>query len=151
MHDAKKPPPGGLFYLGPTRPGKYCRCALRDNIRRQLIFEPRHLIAQQKLALLQPLQLQLVRLAGVSQGFDRRVEVAVLLTQPLDLGDQRRMFLRRRPLLVHLAPLYASRSEPSTPSARRCRWVTHKGPFSALASSSRPNLTSWVRHSVRNA
>jgi hypothetical protein len=40
----------------------------------------------------------------------------VLLAQALDLGDQRRMVLRREPLLIHSAPLYASRSEASTPS-----------------------------------
>src|ERR1700685_1611933 len=82
------------------------------------VFESRDLIAQQELSLLQPLQLQLVGLPCVSQGLDRGVEVAVLLAQPLDLGDQRRMVLRREPL-VHSAPLYASRPEASTPSVRQ--------------------------------
>jgi hypothetical protein len=73
----------------------------RDNIRRDLIFEPRQLIAQQELSLLKPLQLQLISLSGASQRLDRRVEVAMLLAQPLELGDQPRAFLRRQPLLVH--------------------------------------------------
>jgi hypothetical protein len=77
------------------------RAASRDNIRRELVVELRHPIAQQKLSLLQPLQLQLVRLASVSQGLDRRIEVPVLLPQPLDLADQRGMFLRRESLVVH--------------------------------------------------
>ena len=60
--------------------------ASRDDVRRELVLEPRDLVAQQELALLQPLQLQLVGLAGVSQGLDRRVEIAGLFAQPLDLA-----------------------------------------------------------------
>jgi hypothetical protein len=66
-----------------------------------LVFEPRQLVAQQELSLLESLQLQLVRLAGVSQRLNRRVEVAVLFSQPLDLGDQRGALLVGEPLLIH--------------------------------------------------
>ena len=93
-----------------------------DNVRRELVFEPRHLVAQHQLSLLKPLQLQLVCLAGASQRLDRRVEVAVLFAQPLDLGDQRRMFLRRKPLRPFLRTLRQA-FEASTPRSvlRLCR------------------------------
>ena len=87
-----------------------------DDVRRELIFEPRHLVAQKKFSFLKALHLQLIGLAGVPQGLDRCVKGAVLLAQPLDLGDQRRMVLWREPSVVHLAPLYARRSTPSMSS-----------------------------------
>ena len=65
-----------------------------DDVRRQLVFEPGELVAQQQLALLEPLHLQLIRLPSVAQRLDRRIEIAVLLAQPLDLPDQRGAFLR---------------------------------------------------------
>src|ERR1700727_3469855 len=105
---------GRPFLFGAYAYGQNCGRALRDNVRGELVFESRDLIAQQELSLLQPLHLQLVDRASVSQGLDRRVEVAVLLAQALDLGDQRRMVLRREPLLIHSPPLYASRPEAST-------------------------------------
>jgi hypothetical protein len=64
------------------------RATSGDNIRHDLILEPHNFIAQQQLSLFQPLHL-LVRLAAVSQGLERRVEVAVLLAQPLDLDGKR--------------------------------------------------------------
>jgi hypothetical protein len=64
------------------------RATSGDNIRHDLILEPHNFIAQQQLSLFQPLHL-LVRLAAVSQGLWRRVEVAVLLAQPLDLDGKR--------------------------------------------------------------
>ena len=73
----------------------------RDNVGRQLIFEARQLVPQQELSLLEPLDLQLVRLTGLSERLDRRIEIAMLLSQPLDLRGERRAFLRREPLLIH--------------------------------------------------
>ena len=56
-----------------------------DDIRGQRIFELRQSVAQQQLALLEPLQLELVGLAGQKQRFDRGVEIAMFLAQPLQL------------------------------------------------------------------
>src|SRR5271156_1512357 len=81
-----------------------------DDVRRQLVLEPCQLVAQQELALLQPLQLQLVGLAGVAQRLDRRVEIAVLLTQPLDVSDEGGAFLRREPLVIHLCATLSTAS-----------------------------------------
>ena len=117
---------------------------------RELVFEPRHLVAQQKLSLLQPLHLQLVGLAGVSQRLDRRVEVAVLLAQPLDLGDQRGVFLRREPLVVH-SRHSTQAFRASTPSARQARRDSYDG-VGLHRASSLPrrrlagNLTLYDRH-----
>jgi hypothetical protein len=82
--------------------GAPTRGALGNDVRRQLVLEPDELVAQQELALLEPLQLQLVGLPGIAQRFDRRVEVAVLLAQPLDVSDEGGAFLRREPLVNHL-------------------------------------------------
>jgi hypothetical protein len=77
------PAPAALFRLGEVR------TASGDDVRRQLVLEPGKLVAQQKLALLEPLHLQLVSLSGLSQRLDRCVEIAVLLAQPLDMSDER--------------------------------------------------------------
>ena len=74
---------------------------LGDDVRRKLVFEPHQPVAQQELSFLEPLHLQLVSLARRPQRRDRRVEVAVLLAKPLDLGGQRGAFLQRDPLLIH--------------------------------------------------
>ena len=74
---------------------------LGDDVRRKLVFEPHQPVAQQELSFLEPLQLQLVGLARRPQRLDRRVEVAVLLAQPLDLSDEGGAFLRREPLVIH--------------------------------------------------
>jgi hypothetical protein len=72
-----------------------------DDVRRQLVFEPGELVAQQELAFLQSLQLQLVGLTGPAQRLDRRVEIAMLLAQSLDASDEGGAFLRRGPLVIH--------------------------------------------------
>jgi hypothetical protein len=59
---------------------------LRNNIRRDLVFDEGDAVAQLQLALLQPLQPQQIRRRGLMQGIDRRVEIAVLLLQPCKLG-----------------------------------------------------------------
>src|ERR1700744_4916845 len=58
--------------------------ASSDNVGGQLIFEIAHAVAQDQLALLQPLDLQLIVLADHVQGLDRRVEIAMLLAYALE-------------------------------------------------------------------
>src|SRR5271165_4470159 len=72
-----------------------------DDVWHQLVFQPGELVAQQELAFLQSLQLQLVGLTGPAQRLDRRVEIAMLLAQPLDASDEGGAFLRREPLVIH--------------------------------------------------
>jgi hypothetical protein len=57
---------------------------LRDNVRRDLVFDERDAIAQLQLALLQALQLQQVGRGRVLQGSDCRIEIAMLLLQPCE-------------------------------------------------------------------
>jgi hypothetical protein len=59
---------------------------LCNNIRCNLVFDEGDTVAQLKLALLQPLQPQQIRRGRLMQGIDRRVEIAVLLLQPCELG-----------------------------------------------------------------
>lgn len=56
-----------------------------DDIRRQLVVEKGDAIAQNQLALLESLQLKLVRRADRLQGGYGRIEVPVFLPQPLEL------------------------------------------------------------------
>ena len=56
-----------------------------DNVRGQLVLDVGDAIAELKLALLEPLDLQLVGAGGVLQGRDCRVEVAMLLLQSRQL------------------------------------------------------------------
>jgi hypothetical protein len=55
----------------------------------QRVFELRQSVAQQQFALLEPLQLELIGLAGQKQRRDRGVEIAMLFAQPLQLNRQR--------------------------------------------------------------
>jgi hypothetical protein len=64
----------------PEEPG------LGDDIRRDLVFDEGDAVAQLQLALLQPLQPQQIGRGRLMQGIDRRVEIAVLLLQPCELG-----------------------------------------------------------------
>jgi hypothetical protein len=59
---------------------------LRDDIRRDLIFDEGDAVAQLQLALFKPLQPQQIRRGRLMQGINRRVEIAVLLLQPCELG-----------------------------------------------------------------
>jgi len=59
---------------------------LRDNVRRDLVFDEGDAVAQLQFAFLQPLQPQQIRCGRLVQGIDRRVEVAVLLLQTCELG-----------------------------------------------------------------
>ena len=56
---------------------------------------------KQKFALLEPLYLQLVGQPGFAQRLDRRVKIAVLLAEPLDLPDEGGAFLGGEPLFIH--------------------------------------------------
>jgi hypothetical protein len=62
------------------------RAALSDNVRCDLIFDEGDTVAQLQLALFQPLQPQQIRRRRLMQGIDRRVEIAVFLLQPCELG-----------------------------------------------------------------
>jgi hypothetical protein len=59
---------------------------LRDDIRRDLVFDEGDTVAQLQLALFQPLQPQQIRRRRLMQGVDRRIEIAMLLLQPCELG-----------------------------------------------------------------
>jgi hypothetical protein len=58
----------------------------RNDIGRDLVFDEGDAVAQLQLALLQPLQPQQIRRWRLMQSIDRRVEIAVLLLQPCELG-----------------------------------------------------------------
>ena len=116
-----------------------------DDVWRELVFEPRQLVAQQELSFLEPLQLQLVGLPRSPERLDRRVEVAMLLAQPLELSDQPRAFLRREPLFVHSYPTLRqafralnARRAASTPSA-----APRVGQFNASLGLLPPGRLKW--------
>ena len=56
--------------------------ALRDDVRRDLVFDEGDAVAQLQLSFLQPLQHQQIRRRRLMQRVDRRIEIAVLLLQP---------------------------------------------------------------------
>ena len=62
------------------------KCLIRDDVRRDLVFDEGDTVAQLQLALLQPLQPQQIRRRRLMQRVDRRVEIAVLLLQPRKFG-----------------------------------------------------------------
>jgi hypothetical protein len=59
-----------------------------DDIGRDLVFDEGDAVAQLKLAFLQPLQPQQIGRGGLMQGIDRRVEIAMFLLQPGELGPE---------------------------------------------------------------
>ena len=59
---------------------------LGNDIRRDLVFDEGDTVAQLQLAFLQPLQPQQIRRGRLVQRIDRRVEIAVFLLQPCELG-----------------------------------------------------------------
>ena len=61
---------------------------LRNDVRRDLVFDEGDAVAQLQLAFLQPLQPQQVRRRRLMQRVDRRVEIAVLLLQPCELAGE---------------------------------------------------------------
>jgi hypothetical protein len=95
-----------------------------DDVRRQLVFEPGELVAQQELAFLQSLQLQLVGLIGPAQRLDRRVEIAMLLAQSLDASDEGGAFLGRGPLVIHPHATLSTRPDygGAAPAAQGVNW-----------------------------
>jgi hypothetical protein len=62
--------------------------ASRNDVRRDLVFDERNPITQQQLALLQPLQPQQVRRGLLMQCINRRIQIAMLLLQARELGQQ---------------------------------------------------------------
>src|SRR5208283_4398433 len=84
-----------------------------DDVRRELVLQLRELVPKQKLPLFQPLQLQLIGLAGVAQSLDGRVEITVLFAQTFDLGGERCALPWRELPVDHL------KTTPSAPG-RRC-------------------------------
>ena len=71
-----------VWSFGPSRNDRF----LSNDIGRDLVFDESDAVAQLQLALLQPLQPQQIRRGRLMQGIDRRVEIAVLLLQPCELG-----------------------------------------------------------------
>jgi hypothetical protein len=69
------------------------RQTLRNDIRRDLVFDEGDAVAQLQLAFLQPLQPQQIRRGRLMQGIDRRVEIAVLLLQSCKLGCELALIL----------------------------------------------------------
>ena len=57
-----------------------------DDVGRDLVFDEGDTVAQQQLALLQPLEPQQVGGRRLMQCIDRRIEVSVFLLQPGELG-----------------------------------------------------------------
>ena len=84
----------GLWRTGTRRPRVALTAGWRplpeaasgDDVGGDLVFDEGDAVAQQELALLQPLQAQQIRRGRLMQRVDRRVEVAVLLLQPGKLG-----------------------------------------------------------------
>ena len=60
--------------------------ALGNDVRRDLVFDEGDAVAQLQFAFFQPLQPQQIWRGRLVQGIDRRVEIAVLLLQPGELG-----------------------------------------------------------------
>ena len=75
-----------------TTAGRLCRELANsrnisgNDVRRDLIFDEGDAVAQLQFAFFQPLQPQQIRRGRLMQGVDRRVEIAVLLLQPGELG-----------------------------------------------------------------
>src|SRR5262245_19006249 len=67
-----------------------------DDIGNQLAFQPEDLVLEAELALLEPLQLELVERRLLDQAVDHLVEVAVLASQGLKLGLEGLGVLRLR-------------------------------------------------------
>jgi hypothetical protein len=59
---------------------------LRDDVRRDLVLDEGNAVTQLQLAFFQPLQPQQIRCGRLMQRINRRVEIAVLLLQPCELG-----------------------------------------------------------------
>jgi hypothetical protein len=59
---------------------------LSNDVGRDLVFDEGNAVAQLQLAFLQPLQPQQIWCRRLMQGIDRRIEIAVLLLQPCELG-----------------------------------------------------------------
>src|SRR3990170_4518457 len=69
-----------------------------DDVGQQLAFELRDLILQQQLALLHPLQPELVERRPLRQSSDHVVEIAMLAAQLLELAAQILLALHPRPI-----------------------------------------------------
>jgi hypothetical protein len=65
---------------------------LRNNIRRDLVFDEGDAVAQLQLAFLQALQPQQVRRGRLMQGIDRRIQIAVFLLEAGELGGEFALF-----------------------------------------------------------
>jgi hypothetical protein len=72
---------------GDRRRKRKRRRDLGDDIRRHQVFKPRKAIAQNKLPLLQALNLELIGGANVLEGVDGGIQIAMLLPQHLYLYE----------------------------------------------------------------
>ena len=67
-----------------ARPGPLT--SLGDNVGCDLVFDEGDAVAKLQFAFLQSLQPQQIRSGRLMQSIDRRIEIAVLLLQPCELG-----------------------------------------------------------------
>lgn len=68
--------------------GDFPPVRLGNDVRRKLIFEKCQTVAQREFSLFEPLDLQAVAGAKMEQCLDRGIEVAMLLTQTFEFGQQ---------------------------------------------------------------
>lgn len=107
----------------------------RNDIWRQLILEKGQAVAQDEFAFLEPLDLQLVRRAKVQQRLDRGVEIAVLLSQMLELSLQRSALLVAH-LIRHVQQfpkLSQAKRRLTHPPRAKIGWTTRLGKANGAA------------------
>ena len=91
----------------------------RNDVRRELVLDESDPVAQDELALLEPLDLQEVRARRNLKRLDRRIEVAMLLEEPRQLGAELAFFLFcHAPQWLRGTPAPSPRAETRTSIAR---------------------------------
>jgi hypothetical protein len=95
-----------------------------DDVGCDLVFDEGDAVAQLQLALFQPLNLQYVGSRRVLQGFDRDVQITMLLLQARQRGPQLPFFLfgHRRNALGAAGALAAERQSMRISRFLRCRF-----------------------------
>ena len=127
------------------------RGRLRNNIRRDLVFDAADLVAQHQLALLQPLHLDQVGAGRHRQGGDRGVEVAVFLLQARQLLPQLAFFVfASSPPLVCFAAGHPARQSPtiiafSTSAFKRRENPGRSKTLAPICRAAKPGVSSLLR------
>ena len=108
------PPPLGMRSAGPVT-GSERGLWLRNNVGGQLIFNKSYAVAQHQPAFLQALHLQDICTGGFLEGFDGRIEVAMLLEKTRQVRPKLAFFV-----FCHRCRCAARRAEepPRAPKAR---------------------------------